>query len=153
MAMAGPRLETEAGNGGVAAAKSGRLRRVFFGTSLALAAVLGACGAAPTPAASTEPAVAAAIVQPAALHRPLPTPFAGLSAADVVGLFGEPDFRRTEPPAELWQYRSADCVLDLFLYRDPSGVRVVHSETRDRDQLQAGHCRTGAGFTRRESRL
>jgi hypothetical protein len=127
------------------AAKGRHFRCVFFGTSLVLSVLLGACGAVPP----TMP------LQPAALHRPIVPALAGLSAAEVVGLFGEPDFRRVEPPAELWQYRGADCVLDLFLYSDPSGVRVVHSEMRERTLVQSGHCRGGDGFARlsRESRL
>jgi hypothetical protein len=127
------------------AAKGRHFRCVFFGTSLVLSVLLGACGAVPP----TMP------LQPAALHRPIVPALAGLSAAEVVGLFGEPDFRRVEPPAELWQYRGADCVLDLFLYSDPSGVRVQHSEMRERTLIQSGHCRGGDGFARlsRESRL
>lgn len=77
---------------------------------------------------------------------------AGLSPADVIALFGEPDFRRAEPPAELWQYRSADCVLDIFLYSDEGKFRVLHSETRQRNSAQAGpgRCEDDApGFSRR----
>jgi hypothetical protein len=115
------------------AAKGRHFRCVFFGTSLVLSVLLGACGAVPP----TMP------LQPAAWHRPIVPALAGLSAAEVVGLFGEPDFRRAEPPAELWQYR------------DPSGVRVQHSEMRERTLIQSGHCRGGDGFARlsRESRL
>jgi hypothetical protein len=70
----------------------------------------------------------------------------GLGAPDLLVLFGEPDFRRTEPPAELWQYRSADCVLDLFLYRDEHGYRVIHAETRQREPMPAGAGRCGDGI-------
>jgi hypothetical protein len=152
--MVGSRNAAEAGSGEAAAAKGGRPARVFFG-ALLLGLGLGAC-AAPTAVQQSATAVtAAAPIQPVALRRPILPALTGLSAAEVVGLFGEPDFRRTEPPGELWQYRSADCALDLFLYRDPSGVRVVHSETRQRNRTQAGHCRGGDGFARhtRESRL
>jgi hypothetical protein len=70
----------------------------------------------------------------------------GMSASDLISLIGKPDFRRVEPPAELWQYRSVDCVLDIFLYGDGPGYRVVHAETRDRDPAGAsrGHCADGA---------
>jgi hypothetical protein len=152
--MIGSRNAARAGKGEVAAAESGGLSCVLFG-SLLLGLGLSACSAAPPAVPQSAPAVsAAAAVQPAALHHPTVPTLTGLSAAEVIGLFGEPDFRRTEPPAELWQYRSADCVLDLFLYSDPSGARVVHSETRQRNLTHAGHCR-GDGFTRhtRESRL
>jgi hypothetical protein len=150
--MVGSRRAAGAGT----AAKGRHCRCVFFGTSLVLSVLLGACSAVPPPLPQSVPASAAAApLQPAALHRPIVPALAGLSAAEVVGLFGEPDFRRVEPPAELWQYRGADCVLDLFLYRDPSGVRVAHSEMRERTLVQSGHCRGGDGFARlsRESRL
>ena len=152
--MVGSRNAAEAGNSEVAAAKTGRRARVLFGTLL-LGLGLCACSAAPPAAQQSAPALtAAAPMQPATMRRPILPALAGLSAAEVVGLFGEPAFRRTEPPAELWQYRSADCVLDLFLYSDPSGMRVLHSETRERNLVQAGHC-AGDGFARqtRESRL
>jgi len=149
--MAGSQNATEADNGWVAAAKSGRRARVLFG-ALLLGLALGGCAVAPSAVQQKAPALTTgASIQPATLHRPLLPTLTGLSAAEAVGWFGEPDFRRTEPPAELWQYRSADCVLDLFLYRDPAGLRVVHSETRERNQVQVGHCR-GDGFVR-ESRL
>jgi hypothetical protein len=123
---------------------------------IALGIVLGGCqapepvsqSAAPTPAEPPAP-VQSASTPPdfEKLQR--------LTAAELLRLLGEPDFRRQEPPAEVWQYRGADCVLDLFLYRDPSGVRVAHTEMRERTLVQSGHCRGGDGFARlsRESRL
>ena len=104
----------------------------------------GCSAAAPEP-----PAAALALpTAPSALmveQPPAPPPLTGLSAKEVVALLGEPDFRRAEPPAELWQYRSADCVLDLFFYSDAAGARVVRAETRDRSLIQAGAGRcTGA---------
>jgi hypothetical protein len=152
--MVGSRNAAEAGYGWVAVAKSGWRARVFFG-ALLLGLGLGGCAVAPSAVQQdASELTAGAPIQPATLHHPLLPTLTGLSAAEVVGLFGEPDFRRTEPPAELWQYRSADCVLDLFLYKDPSGVRVVHSETRERNLTQPSHCH-GDGFVRhtRESRL
>jgi hypothetical protein len=132
---------------------------VFFGTWLFLGLLLGACGMAPPreAAAPVPPALAAAApLQPAALRRPTLPLLTGLSAADLLARFGQPDFRRSEPPAELWQYRSADCVLDVFLYGGGAGAQVVHSETRERDLTgtSAATCRGGVFIGRnRESRL
>jgi len=85
-------------------------------------ATLAGCGSA----VSEPPRAAIALpAEPAMARPPAAQPLTGLSAAEVVALLGEPDFRRAEPPAELWQYRSADCVLDLFLYGDAAGARVV----------------------------
>jgi hypothetical protein len=60
----------------------------------------------------------------------LPAELTGLRQAEILALLGEPDFRRSEPPAELWQYRAADCVLDLFFYGGSDGLRVTTAETR-----------------------
>lgn len=55
---------------------------------------------------------------------------------DLNGLLGQPDLVRRENPAEIWQYRGKNCILDLFLYNDEddasSPYRVVYSEARDR---------------------
>jgi len=61
---------------------------------------------------------------------------AGMSAADLQRALGEPDFRRNEPPAEVWQYRGNTCVLDVFLYRSGDTYRVVYAETHDRDTIR-----------------
>jgi hypothetical protein len=57
---------------------------------------------------------------------------AGLKPADVILILGQPDLRRTEPPAELWQYRAADCVLNLFFYRESGSYRLAHAEAWQR---------------------
>jgi len=147
--MVGSLGAAEATNDKGTAAWRGCLRRFLCaGTVLGLLAGCGSAVSEPPRAAIALPA------EPAMARPPAAQPLTGLSAAEVVALLGEPDFRRAEPPAELWQYRSADCVLDLFLYGDAAGARVVHSETRDRSLIQAGasHCAGGgepfAGRTR-----
>lgn len=139
-------LEAAEANGGRIAGHRGLLRRFFYaGAALAL---LGACSAAPEPpqpAAALPVTALPAAAPPALLTRPDAATLTGLSAAEVVALFGEPDFRRPEPPAELWQYRSADCVLDVFLYSDAAGVHVIHSEARDRSLVQSGTGRCSGG--------
>ncbi|HEY3918545.1 MAG TPA: hypothetical protein VGL83_12170 [Stellaceae bacterium] len=57
---------------------------------------------------------------------------AGLKPADIVSILGQPDLKRIEPPAELWQYRAADCVLNLFFYGDAGGYHLAHVETWQR---------------------
>jgi hypothetical protein len=105
----------------------------FLTLGLALA-LLGACSAAPPP----EPLPPSAAGAPATVRPWVMREFNGLSAAELVARLGEPDFRHAEPPAELWQYRGADCVLDLFLYKQAGSERVVYSEARDRSLVQAG---------------
>lgn len=56
-------------------------------------------------------------------------------AADLIGssadatrsLLGEPAMVRHEPPAEVWQYRSDACVLDVYVYDT-----VKYAEVRER---------------------
>ncbi|MGO8916645.1 MAG: hypothetical protein ACLQJR_12130 [Stellaceae bacterium] len=134
----------KAANGEGIAAWRAPLRR-FFCAGAALALLAGCSAAAPEPPGAATQLPAAPEPAMAAAAQPLMRPLTGLSAKEVVALLGEPDFRRAEPPAELWQYRSADCVLDLFLYGDAAGVHVIYSETRDRSLVQAGagHCPGG----------
>jgi len=144
--MIGSLGAAEGTNGEEVAEGRGLLRR-FFLAAAGLAA-LGAC----SPAAPEAPQLATAL--PAAAPLPATAPAAparvpasltGLSAGEVVALFGEPDFRRTEPPAELWQYRSADCVLDVFLYSGAGGQHVVYSDARERSLVRAGTGRCAGG--------
>lgn len=63
-----------------------------------------------------------------------PDKLVGLDPTQVTGLLGPADFRRDDGPAQILQYRSASCVLDLFLYRADGGgdFRVTYIEARDR---------------------
>lgn len=69
---------------------------------------------------------------PTADRLPGPESLVGLPAHEISALLGEPDFRRRDPPAELWQYTGPRCTLDLFLF-DKNGngeQRVIHLEAR-----------------------
>lgn len=109
---------------------------------LAVTVLLGACaGPGPTPAVPYYRQVRSPVAAEAAPARPTAPPtmadlgadpgrFRGMSAQDLTGLLGEPDFRRREKPAEIWQYYGQGCVLDLFLYDDNAVKRVSHAELR-----------------------
>ncbi|HEV2678248.1 MAG TPA: hypothetical protein VGV37_27215 [Aliidongia sp.] len=58
-----------------------------------------------------------------------------MSDRQLMQRLGSPDFTRRDPPAEIWQYRSASCVLDVFLYPEAGGLKVAHATTRDRARL------------------
>jgi hypothetical protein len=66
----------------------------------------------------------------------------GLERNELQARLGDPALRRRDAPAEIWQYRSSLCVLDLFLYRDGQAVRVTNAEVRPRDgrELPAATC-------------
>lgn len=61
-----------------------------------------------------------------------PERLVSLSEHEVTAMFGEPEIRRIEDPAQIWQYRNADCVLDLYLYREGRSQTgfVAHFELR-----------------------
>ncbi len=56
----------------------------------------------------------------------------GLDAHEVADLLGPASFVRRDGPAEVWQYRAAACVLDIYLYTESAGLRVAHVDLRKR---------------------
>ena len=56
----------------------------------------------------------------------------GLDGPALERLLGNPVLVRRDAPAEVWQYRAADCVLDLFLYQETDAPvpRVLYVEAR-----------------------
>lgn len=60
----------------------------------------------------------------------------GLAARDLLAKLGDPNFRRRETPAEVWQYFGPGCVLDVFLYDEKDAQRVAHVELRSRTLTQ-----------------
>ena len=77
-----------------------------------------------------------------ALLRVDPAILMGRSPQEVAARLGEPELKRREPPAEIWQYRTRDCVLDVYLFAESGALRVVHTEARRRSdgQAAAGGC-------------
>ncbi len=121
-----------------------------------LGLALAACETPPpaSPEAEAAPAVAppAAAREPAAAPEPAPPETAalppepeidddparllGLDEVGLAKLLGQPDLKRREPPAEIWQYRGGSCVFDVFLYAQAgaaaaNGPRVTYLEARD----------------------
>ncbi len=73
---------------------------------------------------SAAPAAEARIVNPQSLI--------GLSPDQVSDRLGTPELRRSEPPAEVWQYRTETCVVDLYLYDENGSLRVLTYQVRGR---------------------
>jgi hypothetical protein len=71
-----------------------------------------------------------------------PARFKGLIATEITTALGDPNSRRREPPAEIWQYYGEGCILDLFLYDEKDGKTVSHAELRSRvpGQLPDADC-------------
>jgi hypothetical protein len=55
----------------------------------------------------------------------------GLAADALEKLLGRPELVRRDAPAEVWQYRSESCVVDLYLYPEKTSYRVAFIEARD----------------------
>ena len=74
-----------------------------------------------------------------------PEQIMGLDSAALEALLGEPEFRRDEPPAQVWQYHGEDCVLDVFLYTDGAAEhhRVTYYEIRGDDDGARRRCLRG----------
>lgn len=55
----------------------------------------------------------------------------GALPATLLAELGEPQLKRRESPAEIWQYRGEGCVLDFFLYENGGPEpEVIHLEAR-----------------------
>lgn len=89
---------------------------------------------AAAPGSSAVSTAAASVAPPKVARTPIVplAKFPGLSDGQVAGMLGQPQFRRQDASAELWQYRGDGCVLHLFLYREKDGLRVRHAEVRPR---------------------
>lgn len=131
------------------------LRQVTLAaTMVLLAGILSACaqsrnvpsaGDAQTETGVSESSGESAPVQETAVPRAPALPeidddpeqLIKMTRDDLNGLLGQPDLVRRESPAEIWQYRGKDCVLDVFLYNEDnkpdSPFKVVYSEARDLD--------------------
>lgn len=72
-----------------------------------------------------------------------PRALIGMVPAELTGLLGTPVLLRRDAPAEIWQYGSADCVLDLTLYPNESqalSVRYMESRARDGERVAMRAC-------------
>lgn len=119
----------------------------WFGVVVALAVT--AC--APPPSSRTAAPSAALPAAPGAPPgdptRPASKtvdvpPLIGLGSREVESLFGAPRFVRRDGPAQIWQYGTDACTVNLFLYRDGPMLRVRHVELRHRsaDLATPGGC-------------
>jgi len=104
------------------------------GLALLLSACAGGPARSPGDGSDGLPDRSGAVPGGGASGRPAATvleELKGLAKADVERRFGAPVFRRSEGPAEIWQYRTRTCSLDVFLYRQPNkSVTVSYAAVR-----------------------
>jgi hypothetical protein len=114
-----------------------------------LAALLGACetpGSDPAAEDTETPAQADPAAEAPQYAEPVPEVAAlppepeidddpdrliGLDPGALSALLGQPGLIRRESPAQVWQYRGVDCVLDVILYQEAESARVTYVEARD----------------------
>jgi hypothetical protein len=114
--------------------------------SVALVLTLSACAQSPTAsksdvgvlekAAATQPQKS--VVEPLP-KNPSPPPvvatkpremlepsvLVGRTDAEIKRAFGDPNLRRKDSPAEVWQYLAQQCALHLFFYPGKSGEALI----------------------------
>ena len=117
----------------------GRGRMIRFVAFMFIGTALSACVAPnqPSTTAATASAESGSGLRPADLPASQIETLEHLSAPALLARLGPPDFTRRDPPAELWQYRGATCVLDLFLYPEAGTMTVSHAQTRGRHGTEA----------------
>ncbi|MBO6563049.1 MAG: hypothetical protein JJ959_21065 [Nisaea sp.] len=65
-----------------------------------------------------------------------PSRLLDLRRRDLSAILGEPAFVRRDMSAEVWQYRTEACVLDLFLYEIDQSLAVTYYEFRSRQDQE-----------------
>ena len=100
-----------------------------------------------TPPAPPKPPQSASLTRPAAPALRATSELVGLDSSMVEQRLGSPALRRRDAPAELWQYRSPLCVMDVFLYSDGRSFKVMHVELHPRspEQIPAPTCLASFG--------
>jgi hypothetical protein len=147
---------------------AGALAVALAGCAARMPATAAASSAAPvrTATAPTSPGSAASSTERrAAPSASLAAPadpaddedVMGLSPDELQSLLGQPQMVRDETGAEVWQYRTQACVLDLYLYPQEAqggaaSLRVAYLEARDRSaaNFAAARCVTALMAERRE---
>ena len=91
---------------------------------------------------SAAPENSAAAPTPELTKPARPEDVLGLAADALEKLLGRPELVRRDTPAQVWQYRSASCVVDFYLYPEKTSYRVAFIEARDRSaaSMAADRC-------------
>ena len=101
---------------------------------LALAAAgLGLSGCTAPSASAAPPSASSQSSPPASVGAGAeigPDNPLGLDPAGLTKWFGTPSLIRRDYPAEVWQYRTKGCVLELYLYPVDDHMAVTHAEAR-----------------------
>ena len=75
-----------------------------------------------------------------------PDQLLGLAPAGIARLLGKPGLIRRDGPAEVWQYRAASCILDVFLFGSNGDLKVTYFELRGRGAARRSRRECFAGM-------
>ena len=84
----------------------------------------------PTPLAATQAVAHGDTVTPTARLSGDPKELMGLDHAALRRVLGAPSRIRNEMTAQVWQYVTGDCVVDLYLYDREGALKVTYVEAR-----------------------
>ena len=115
---------------GIGAAARRRKPGLTIILTLCLAGCAGGYHGAAVPRTAATPASGYSNAAATRTTSAPPGDLTGLEASRLQSLFGTPGLVRKDSPAEVWQYRSASCVLDIYLYPDGEKLTVAHAEAR-----------------------
>ena len=60
----------------------------------------------------------------------------GMNGEAIKAILGFPAFKRSEPPARIWQYRTQVCIANVFLYKNGKELTTKYVGFRGRDTEQ-----------------
>ena len=61
----------------------------------------------------------------------------GMDGPEIIKTMGFPVFRRLEPPARIWQYRTMICIVNIFLYETDQRVTAEYVESLGQNNKNA----------------
>jgi len=61
----------------------------------------------------------------------------GMDGTEIIRTMGVPVFRRLEPPARIWQYRTIICIVNIFLYETDRRVTAEYVESLGQNNKNA----------------
>ena len=61
----------------------------------------------------------------------------GMDGTEIIKTMGFPVFRRLEPPARIWQYRTTICIVNIFLYETDRRVTAEYVESLGQNNKNA----------------
>ena len=61
----------------------------------------------------------------------------GMDGSEIIRTMGFPVFRRLEPPARIWQYRTMICIVNIFLYETDQRVTAEYVESLGQNNKNA----------------